>query len=97
VRGACGRLAAAQFAVGVCYRDGSGTETDAGRAAEWLRRAADQGMKEAQYRCDGPGSVCVCVCVCVFMFVCLFVCLFVCVCGAGQVRRAGWRRVQRVQ
>ena len=63
---ACGRLAAAQFAVGVCYRDGTGAEMDPGRAGEWLKRAADQGMREAQYRCGescggqaGPGPTAV--------------------------------------
>ena len=49
------RLVEAEFAVGVCFRDGSGVTADAARAAQWMRRAADRGLVEAQYR-RGPPS-----------------------------------------
>jgi TPR repeat protein len=42
-------LAAAQYNLGVCYRDGEGVGKDEEEAAIWFRKAADQNLALAQY------------------------------------------------
>lgn len=37
-----------QYALGLCYLNGDGTEPDGAEADKWLRRAAEQGQQEAQ-------------------------------------------------
>lgn len=41
--------AEAQFAVGICYRDGTAVERDEKKAFEWLEKSAEQGHLKAQY------------------------------------------------
>ena len=38
----------AQFNLGLCYRDGDGTEIDWSQAHAWFESAADQGDKKAK-------------------------------------------------
>ena len=40
--------AAAQFNLGICYRDGTGVEKDQAEAVNWYRMAATQGVSLAQ-------------------------------------------------
>ncbi|MBR0056836.1 MAG: sel1 repeat family protein, partial [Kiritimatiellae bacterium] len=40
---------AAMKSLGDCYMDGVGVEKDVVQAAEWYRKAADQGYAEAQW------------------------------------------------
>ena len=42
--------------LGCCYGDGEGVEQDYAKAAEWLKKAAEQGHPRAQYNL-GP-SLC---------------------------------------
>ena len=47
VRAAAEGIAAAQFAVGLCLNNGTGTEKNPEQAMEWFRKAADQGNPDA--------------------------------------------------
>ena len=42
--------AAAQYNLGVCYRNGIGISTDESEAVKWYRKAAEQGHAAAQYK-----------------------------------------------
>lgn len=42
-------VAAAQFALGLMYQDGVGVAADKAKAAEWYRKAAEQGDVGSQY------------------------------------------------
>ena len=39
----------AQYALGSCYANGEGVEKDLTEAVIWYRKAADQGLAEAQF------------------------------------------------
>ena len=42
----------AQYELGLSYTDGFGVEKDLTKAAEWLRKAAEQGVEGAQKALD---------------------------------------------
>jgi len=45
--------AAAQYHLGVCYLNGNGVPKDKARAVHWYRKAAAQGLAEAQKALEG--------------------------------------------
>ena len=49
LKAAEGGDANAQYNLGLCYKDGSGTAKDEVEAVKWYRKAAEQGLAKAQY------------------------------------------------
>lgn len=45
----------AEYAMGLCYEEGTGVEQDFAQAAMWYEKAAQQGHADAQYETPSPG------------------------------------------
>lgn len=45
----CGRVAAAQYALGQLYRDGAGVPQDYVASLHWMALAAEQGLPDVEF------------------------------------------------